>query len=303
MYEMKLERNDGSIRKAEIGIRTCRGSSRIENLFIDGEEYLLKMPDFPKIAETTDTSPSSEYMGCEILKSLGLDAQETELVMFDDYWYLSSGGLEERRAAGCLCRYMGKVVRLDLNLRNALWRDKVDYPRFAYLDDYARFLQSYGFDLTDDEFRKFYCRLFIADALIGNPNRNNSNIGINVDDPFRPFLSPVFSCRSAFFPKESDAWYEERISDPELMLSTVMSLQSAVCLTGRTRINYAEFLQSNDCPKEVISALKDMVPRIDLNTIENIIKNTPFTTDTKKEFSWNMVNMMYSRVFLPALNI
>jgi len=296
--EIVMERSDGSILRGEIGLRTYGGSSRIERILIDGKDYLLKMPDIPKNEGYTDTSPSSEYLGCQILKSMGFAVQETELVLFEDWYWDDERNFCRRKTAGCLCKDMGKVIELDRVLRNRLDIRKVRYPGFDYLDDYVRVLNFYECDITNEEFRKFYYRLFTADALIGNTSRHNGNIGLLLDENYNASLSPVYDCGASFFPYQNDEWYEERNRDSELLYSTVSSIRSAVCEEGKKKMNYIDAFSSQS---EVTAVLKDMVKKTDLNVIQNIIETTPFISMAKKEFCQNMVNMIYDRILLPAV--
>ena len=73
---------------------------------------------------------------------------------------------------------------------------------------------------------------------------------------------------------------------------------SAVKLDGQ-KINYYDFLMSgeyDDCDEAIVR----IVPRIDMEKIEQLINETPYITDLQKDFYKAYINARYEKILLPA---
>ena len=54
-------------------------------------------------------------------------------------------------------------------------------------------------------------------------------------------------------------------------------------------------------PKELIKAIKNIVPKIDLNRINRLVDLTPELSDLRKQFIKKSVAMRYEKLLIPAL--
>lgn len=261
------------------------GSERKKPVVLDdGELYLLKMPDPTREVRRNISyinNSISEYIGCKIFKSLGLDVQDVKL---GTYTTKSSKG-EEKTYIVCACKNIEQSgYKLSEIEKSGLSSDDPDLLRtasFENLKDIATIS-----DIPYDEILKFYSELFVADALIGNPDRHNGNwailTGVNGNK-----IAPIYDCGSSLCPL---------ISDNELSLKTIVdnaaNAQSAIVDSDGKRIKYREYLSSGE-NVAVTNALKTLLPRIDIPKIHEIIKNTPYISNARKEFYSSLVVHRY----------
>ena len=69
---------------------------------------------------------------------------------------------------------------------------------------------------------------------------------------------------------------------------------SAITLDGK-KIRYFDFISSLEY-EECNRALKRILPRIDMNRIDNIIENTPFLSNLQKKFFHTMLYERKTRI-------
>lgn len=126
--------------------------------------------------------------------------------------------------------------------------------------------------------------MFIADALICNPNQNNANweflYNTSKDELL---LAPVCSCGASLFSEMSEEKIRDILSDQEEFYNTVIRAPISTIKRNGKRINYIDFITScenNDCFK----ALKRIKPRIKINEIYEIIDASPMITEVRKQF-------------------
>ena len=73
---------------------------------------------------------------------------------------------------------------------------------------------------------------------------------------------------------------------------------SAIKLGGQ-KINYYDFLMSGqyaDCNEAILR----IVPKIDMEQIEQFIEETPYISDLQKDFYKAYINARYEKIMLPA---
>ena len=175
------------------------GSEKKKTIILDdGNKYLLKFPD-PTREWNREISyinnAISEYIGCQIFKSVGFDTQNTILGEFTDE--------NNKKKIACACR--------DIRGKNeALVEMEKIY--LEYVDDtaplsFSSIKQILNQMHADDIIYSEYCRRFIIDALIGNTDRHNGNWGflINSNNDAKSLrIAPVYDCGSSLYPLLSD---------------------------------------------------------------------------------------------------
>lgn len=149
-----------------------------------------------------------------------------------------------------------------------------------------------------DDLRERFWDMFIVDALIGNPDRNNGNWGIISDGKtFR--LSPVFDNGSSFHFRKSDSQLQKMLADIKEL--QIQAYKGRVCIFEENgkQINpykYIASLQNTDCN----AAIKRIVPRIDLDKIYQFIDDTPALSDSRKWFCKETIKIRTEEILSPA---
>lgn len=184
-----------------------------------------------------------------------------------------------------LCEIKNVILGLDIE-----FSDKIS---FRYTERVFKAMPQY---IPIKQISDFYYDMFIADTLVGNTNRNNSDWGIlQSSDDAR--ISPVYGCGSALAPT---------LTEEDLSVSRGVSCariaNSVVYCSGEDRdgrIVYYDFFREQ--PNFGIQdALRRVVPRIDLDIINEIITTAEYLSDRRKEFYLSFINTSYKEILLPA---
>ena len=138
--------------------------------------------------------------------------------------------------------------------------------------------------------------MFIVDALIGNWDRHNGNWGFLYDSLTDEMtLAPVFDCGSSLYPQADEEIMEAVLADEGERNHRIYNIPTpAITLDGK-KIRYFDFISSLEY-EECNRALKRILPRIDMNRIDNIIENTPFLSNLQKKFFHTMLYERKTRI-------
>ena len=126
--------------------------------------------------------------------------------------------------------------------------------------------------------------MFIVDALIGNWDRHNGNWGFLYDEATdTQALAPVFDCGSSMYPQANEKIMTAVLSDKnELNYRIYEHPTSALQINGK-RIKYFDYIVSLE-NKDCNSALKRIMPRIDIKAMCNMINEIPCINELQKRF-------------------
>lgn len=271
-------------------INKYRGLERKETVILeDGNTYLIKMPD--KTEETNRglsyiNNAISEYLGCKIIESIGLDVQEVRLGKYETK---SSEG-KNKTDIVCICK---DFVPLGYALAEAevatLGSEKTITASFGSIKEISKEIPG----ISEEELYKFYSKLFIVDALIGNKDRHNGNWGF-ITGPEYNRIAPIYDCGSSLCPLlEDEELTKERARN--------MAINAISAITDQgERIHYFKYISSgkNEC---VTNALQEILPNINLWKINRIIDETPYISDKRKEFYKEFVKNAYENNLLQSL--
>ena len=254
----------------------ANGSKRC--VVLNGEDYLIKFPSQPTRNKDISYTNSciSEYLGCHILQSMGISAQDTLLGVYKN-------GEKEKVVVACK-DFTAIGIRLQdfASLKNQI----IDSARNGYGTELGDIQQTFREQTAfpQQEISNHFWNLFIADTLIGNWDRHNGNWGFLYDEKTDVMtFAPIYDCGSCLFAQADDEIMANVISKEAELNARVYNIPtSAVTLNGK-RLNYFNFISSLQCD-ECNEALKRMVPRIHLEEINKIIDATLFVTELQKEF-------------------
>lgn len=276
-------------------VSTYGGSEKKKKILYNGSEYLVKFPD--PIRETGNSlsymnNQFSEYIGCHILGSLGLVVQETILGIYND-----NG--KEKAVVACKDFTDNNIELIEFTkFANSI--TKIDNKFVSSIEDVYSIVQNSDLIKNKEEVIEKFWDLFVADALIGNPDRHLDNWGLiyNVKNNSCEF-SPIYDCGSCLHALLSYEKKKELLNNPTEMKNISYNLKSAYLLNNK-RVFYAEIFKnpSDDLKKAILR----IVPKIDMIKINDIIDNTPFIDDIEKEFFKQSIKIRKELIIDKAYN-
>lgn len=260
------------------------------SVIYEGEQYMLKFPAQARLNKDMSYSNScfSEYLGCQIYESIGIPVQKTILGT-----YTVKGKQKIVVACGDFTR-PGVTLQDFASLKNQM----IDSERNGYGTELSDILYTFEEQNSVDSaaLSERFWDMFIVDALIGNWDRHNGNWGFLYDSLTDEMtLAPVFDCGSSLYPQADEEIMEAVLADEGERNHRIYNIPtSAITLDGK-KIRYFDFISSLEY-EECNRALKRILPRIDMDTIDNIIENTPFLSDLQKKFFRTMLYERKARI-------
>lgn len=266
----------------------------------EGAVYMLK---FPSRVENKATSLSytnscfSEHIGSRIFRLLGIDAQETMLGT-----YTVTG---ETKIV-CACRDFtvdgterGKIFYDFCSIKNTVIDSAYEGrgTELAGLEE-AFSLQQF---VAPDAVARFFWRMFVVDALLGNFDRHNGNWGFLVDpaDNWRSSIAPVFDCGSCLLSRADEAAMKLVLADEEALNARIFQYPTSAIHEHGKKICYYDFLMAGE-HDGCNAALAEIVPRVDLSAIYELIDQETLFSDLQKDFYKTYLTARFERLLLPA---
>ena len=253
-------------------------------IIYNNEDYMLKLPYLKKEKTSYSNSCISEYISCQIIKTLGLNVQETILGTFKD-------------KIGVACKDFtgnGYVLKQFAELKNS----QIETSENGYGTELNEVIETIDNQTVFDqkELKNFFWDMFIVDALLGNFDRHNGNWGFLVNAELKDIkIAPIFDCGSCLYPQPNDEMLKSILNDEKEMNSRVFVFPTSALKENNKKINYFDYissLQNEDCNQ----ALKRIFPRIDLKKINTIITETPFISDIRKQFDQEIIKLRYEKI-------
>lgn len=181
-------------------------AGRKEGLLVDGEPWIAKYPRTTrdlvgKNLPSYTSSPISEYLGSHIFELAGIPVQQTEL------------GYRNGKVV-CLCKdFTYPDLRLFefKELKNSLSDDDEGFSsapsdgESVYLGDVLAAIETVPVLRDVVGVRERFWDMFVIDAFLKNPDRNNGNWGLLMDADMTYSLAPVYGLGSSLFSKRSDS--------------------------------------------------------------------------------------------------
>lgn len=256
----------------------------------NNEDYMLKFPAINEGIEEHEYSNSciSEYISCNIIKTLGLNVQDTILGKYN-----LNG--EEKVVVACKdFTSNGTILKQFAELKNS----QIETSKNGYGTELSEVIETIENQLVYDvkELKEFFWDMFIADSLVGNFDRHNGNWGFLINENLKRIeIAPIYDCASCLYPQLTDEKISEIINNNEEMEARVFVFPTSALKQNDKKINYFEFissLQNEDCT----SALLRIFPKINIEKINKIIDETPYISDIRKEFYKKIIYMRYEKI-------
>lgn len=170
---------------------TYGGSEKKKKIIYKGKDYLVKFPrPFREEKRVLYINIQfSEYIGCQIIASLGLPTQETILGK-----YIEDG--KEKIVVACKDFTSPEEILVEFtSLGNSI--TNTDRAYSSSIEDFYAIINNSDINDKDLVIEAFW-NLFVADALIGNPDRHLDNIGLLYNRSTNRYrFSPIYDCGSS----------------------------------------------------------------------------------------------------------
>lgn len=248
---------------------------------IDGEAWIVKFPRTTrdlvgKRLPSYTSSPVSEYLGAHIYQSLGIPAHETFL------------GYRDGKIV-CACKdfaYPGKRLQTFQDIKNALSDDVQGFDSAPsdgsaiMLGDVLSAISLSPLLQSVDGVTERFWDMFVVDAFIKNPDRNNGNWGLLLDlGSMETELAPVYDLGSSLFAKRSASLAVERQSSEEAVeqdsFGTNVSCYRLPCEDGGSRaIHPFEYMAKLANP-DLNAAIVRFCEAVDMGAVEALIDEVP----------------------------
>lgn len=257
----------------------------------NNENYMIK---FPAINDKWLGSGEytniciSEYVSCHIIETLGLKTQKTLLGK-----YLVNN--EEKIVVACKdFTEEGSVLKEFAELKNS----QIETSKNGYGTELEEVIETIEEQQIYDvkELKKFFWDMFIADCLVGNFDRHNGNWGFLINEKEENVkIAPIYDCGSCLYPQLDDKKISEIINDEKEMEARVYIFPTSALKVNNKKINYYEYIKSME-NEDCNNSLLDIFPKINLNIINNIIEETPYITEVRKEFYKKIIKLRYEKI-------
>lgn len=262
----------------------------------NNEDYMLKFPanKDEKEVNAYSNNCSSEYVACHILESLGLEVQKTLLGRYE------LNGKEKIVVACKDFTSSGNVLKQFAELKNS----QIETSKNGYGTELREILETIEMQAIYDveKLKDFFFDMFIADALVGNFDRHNGNWGFLINEKLKQVkIAPIYDCASCLYPQLTDDRISEIINDNEELNARIFLFPTSSLKINDKKINYFDYISSLE-NKECNKALLRIFPKINLEKIKQIINDTPFISDIRKEFYIKIITLRYEKILKYSYN-
>ena len=256
------------------------------SILFQGENYMLKFPPKPtKNPEMSYTNGCiSEYVACHIFESLGMETQKTLLGRYGDKIVVACKDFTSD----------GVVLRDFASLKNTI----VESSRNGYGTDLSEVLDSIKEQqiMSPEKLESFFWDMFIGDSLLGNFDRHNGNWGFLINEREGQItLAPIYDCGSCLYPQLDERKMEYVLSNPKEIDERIYVFPNSALKENDRKINYFQFLLETEST-ECLRALKRIGSRINLDSIDRIIDDTPYISGLHRDFLKTMIRQRKEKI-------
>ena len=261
----------------------------------ENELYMLKFPGAARLNKEMSYANGCicEYLGSHIFGIVGIPVQETLLGKF------TRNGKEKIVVACKDFTTPDTVIQDFASLKNTI----IDSEHNGYGTELSDILRAMDEQQAIDPIilkRRFW-DMFIVDALIGNWDRHNGNWGFLYNSRTDEMtLAPVFDCGSSLFPQADESIMQAVLDDPAERDVRIFKMPLSGIKQDGQKINYYDFIYAGKNPG-CNAALKRILPKIDLERINQLIDDTPYISDLQKRFYKTMIEERREKILVKAL--
>ncbi len=267
--------------------------------------YMLKYPNNLKEKKIRNcslsysNSPYSEYIGSHIYDILGIPVHETLLGTRKNHIVVACRNFcdEDERLM------MFSEIKTTFEPSNELAKsNSATEGGSVELNEILQVLEEHPlFSFDRDSVKRRFWDMFIIDAYIGNPDRNNENWGIITGRNGKKRLAPVYDNGNSL----CDKW-DTRKTDFFLNCSKDEQIDMAFSIPsiykeGDKRIfplNFIEKRNNNACNEAMLRIFPQIITSQD--KIKKMIDTAPSLDTEAKNFYWEILNLRFALGLLPA---
>ena len=260
------------------------------------EIYMIKFPPPPTqkgVELSYANSCLSEHICSRIFESVGIKSQETMLGTFT---------INGKEKIVCACKDFTTKDKSFFDFAS-IKNTVIDSETSGRGMELSSIIESIELQesVSATMLMDFYFEMFIVDSLIGNFDRHNGNFGLLYDAENDNYeIAPVYDCGSCLLPQADDEKLRFLLNSRGEFNSRIYNFPLSAIKQNDKKINYHDFITSCENP-HCNSALKRVMPSINISAINAIIDNTEPATDTKKEFYKAYIKARYDKILVPAL--
>lgn len=260
------------------------GSDRKFGILYHGHPYMIKFTEKShKLNELTTSNINnciSEYLGSSIAASINVPTHETLLGYY-------AGELVVACKDFCgfeyLCQEFSQFMRMQY--------DSADIGKLPKLEQiYEVYNNNPILSKLKERAIQRYWDTFIVDALLANFDRYIGDWAFLVNKKSGEVsLAPTYDYGSVLYPVIGDDGIVNVLSNDKEVLKQIYVFPNAALLINHTKANYCDILTSG-YDTNCSNAIKRIVPRIDMESINSIIDETPIIPKLRKNFYKIMLN-------------
>lgn len=276
-----------------LDLRECEPSGRLyggragrkEGVLVDGEPWICKFPRSTRDLSgrglpSYTSSPLSEFLGSHIYELLGIPAHETRLAYRGGRVVCACRDFTWRgHGLPSLALYEFSKVKttMDDDAPGGFEGSPSD-GESTYLSDVLATIDTSALLATVPGVLERFWDMFVVDALIKNPDRNNGNWGILWDGSSYS-LAPVYDCGSSLFSKRADSVFERRAGNEEAEEQDAFGTNISCYLVrgddGRPRhIHPFEYMRSSSNP-DLAAAVRRIASAFDMEGVRRLFESVP----------------------------
>ena len=273
-------------------------------VLLNEEPYMLKYPTNLKGKEIKNSDLSysnssySEYIGSHIYAILGIPVHETLI------------GIRRGKIVVACKNFCKKDERLMMfsEMKTTFEPSKTisESPSITEgsstdLQEILQVLAEHPFlDFNRDQVRRRFWDMFVVDAYIGNPDRNNENWGLIASGENRS-LAPVYDNGNCLY----DKWDEKKIkmfleNSEEEKRNMAFSIPSIFSENDKKiyPINYIMSRKNKECDDAVLRIVHKLEES--QNEIESFINGISSLNEDFRKFYIAILHQRYSKALLPT---
>lgn len=256
----------------------------------NNEDYMLKFQAINKAIEHHSYSNNciSEYISCNIIKSIGLKVQDTYLGIYN------KNNVDKTVVACKDFTTNDTVLKQFAELKNS-YLDTSENGYGTELKEVIEVIDSQSI-YDSQELKEFFWDMFIVDAFLGNFDRHNGNWGFLINERLKKVeIAPIYDCASCLYPQLTDEMIKEVINSEEEIDARIYVFPTSALKEDNKKINYFDYISSlgnEDCNK----ALLRVFPKINMDVVNDIVDNTDMISSIRKEFYKKMLMNRYNKI-------
>ena len=269
--------------------RRYGGAERKLGIIYFNNFYMLKFKKKTVFGVRNNTL--SEYIGSNIYRLLGINAQEVLL-----------GVYKNEEVVACKDFIVNETQQFipfnDIG-ESTIETDKENY-QYSYKDILALLKKNKKLTDVSETISSFF-EIYIVDALIGNFDRHGANWGF-IKENNKYFLAPVFDNGSSLFPNlTNEDEMKEIINNEEEMNKRVYNFPLSQIRLNNKKSSYYDVISSLKF-KEINSALKKITPKVNLEKIYKLIDEIDILNNIHKEFYKEILKFRYNKILVESYN-